>query len=219
MIERLSELLSRSWVLAGCAAIVAAAYLASHWRSPPDEARTQFLKAATKLGITEAKRTALRNDLQQALLEMERYKCEENQRLVAGQIAVAYYETLLEKPVVAANLHMTRRGICEVRSEKPEEPLALARPFYGSLRLPWDCMPSEWRTPLDLALQAKIEQAIELGLLTTEGMTGTLGVISKSWNESQFKRQCAPRTVYEAPSYPRNLPVLAAPRDSWDRRR
>lgn len=219
LLEQLSEVPARLALLAGGLLILAvAAYISvSKPKVPQADARTRFMQAAATLGITDEKRKMLRDDLQRDLIYMESDKCDETRRALAGLSAVAYYVTLLEKPVIAAKLHMTRRGICEVATEKPEEPLSIARNFSGGLRLSWECMPGEWRTPLDLALQAKIEQGIALGVLTSEAMSGTLGVAAVSWKDSQFHARCSPAQRYEPSSSFRNLPVLSAPRDSWGR--
>jgi hypothetical protein len=190
---------------------------------PPTTPRSQFREAAIALGITEAKHQALREDFEQTTILMDREPCNDSYRRVAGQAAVAYYETLLERPFMRAKLEMTQRSVCAVKingkatTHTPHEPLSFVQAFQNGLRLPWDCMPDEWQTPPDLALQAKLELNIKTGRLTSDALTGTLGLLASSWEGSVQARNCEPTASRISSSSSRgNIPLLAAPKDSWD---
>jgi hypothetical protein len=187
----------------------------------PLDARAQFLAAAAELGITDRQHNELRADFERSTIAMERDPCNENLRKLAGLAAVEYYETLLEKPFVKAKLTMTQRNVCEAKIDgRPvaNDPLSLVDAFNRGLRLPWDCLPQEWRTPSDLALQATLETNIRTLRLTSDSLTGTLGLLAKPWENSHFAQRCEPREPrrsYSDNSRP-NLPVIAAPPDSWN---
>lgn len=186
--------------------------------------KSQFRDAAIALGVTDAKRKALRADFETATLLMDREPCNESYRKTAGQSAVTYYETLLERPFIRAKLEMTNRSVCasnanSAQMTRAQEPLSLVQAFHNGLRLPWDCMPDEWRTPSDLALQAKLELNIKSARLTSDALTGTLGLLATTWENSPQARACNPTAPYRSQSdYRAPLPKLAPPRDSWDGR-
>lgn len=203
---------SWQWSVVAAGLCVAAVLL---W--PAGGPKDRFSAAVNELGVTDTIHTKLRDDFERAALEMQRAPCDEDARARVGRAAVAYYETLLEKPFVKANLRMTRRGVCTGQGEAKSEPLSLIEAFRGGLRLPWDCMPEEWRTPLDLALQAKLEGDIRSIRLTTESLSGTLGLLSQSWEQSSYRHACEPRAP--RPESKKRLPILAEPVDDWSRSR
>lgn len=184
---------------------------------PPQNARTQFSEAAASLGISEKKRIELRGDFERAMDAFLQNTCDENLRNIVGVTAVDYYETLLEKPFSKAKLYMTSSNVCAVRPNgelAATDPLAIAERFQRRLRLPWDCMPDDWRTPVDLALQSKLEASIHNGTLTSGSFTGTLALLAMPWEKSPQRNICRVAQPAMDRSRP-NLPVLAAPRDSW----
>jgi len=183
----------------------------------------QYQEAATALGLTDRKHEQLRDDFEKAAIALERNLCDDSLRQVAGQTAVEYYETLLEKPLAKAGLGMTQRGVCGVKDKGGKvsvtEALSLVYSFRNGLRLPWDCMPAHWRTPSDLALQAKLEADIREGHLTADALTGTLGLLAKPWELSKLASLCKPQPGYTQNSYAKPLPLLSPPPDSWSGRR
>lgn len=137
---------------------------------------TRFAESAAKLGVTGEVRHELRDHFQKELQKMEGDLCEETYRVRAGKAAVKYYETLLEKPVLAAGLEFTYDNRCQLRADKNVHPLERLLSVKGlgtNLTLPWDCLPSSWRTPMDRALQAKLERLLSNGYLTTDTLSGT----------------------------------------------
>jgi hypothetical protein len=203
------------------AAFVAVAVLgvaAMKWARPAPDPKDQFREAVVVLGITNDKHRQLRSEFEFASLEMERNPCNDSLRQIAGQTAVAYYETLLERPFVKAKLEMTQRNLCSGKIDGkwvPAEPLTLIQAFHNGLRLPWECLPADWRTPTDLALQAKLEADIRGWRLTSDALTGTLGLLAKPWDNSPHARACEapPSQVDRSPRT--QLPLVSAPPDSW----
>lgn len=217
-------MLSRSarYTIAGLAAFAfaTAGAAAIGFRSKPADPRAEFRNAAVAVGVTDELREELRTTLTRAMIALENDGCDEIVRDRAGKAAVAYYETLLEKPFAKARLHMTRRGVCAVTREdlaNRADPLSLVADFQNGLRLPWDCMPIEWRTPSDLALQAKIESSIRSYLLSSEDLKGTLGILAKSWENSSLWRRCRAKQFPNSSNSRSPLPLIASPPDDWDR--
>ena len=215
---RQNELLT--WLTVGgvCAVVLALVIAIMRPSSSAEQtvASIRFFAAASQLSITDSVRSSLRQEFSHALNEMERNLCDNSLREIAGQTAVAYYEALVEKPVIKAGLQLNRRGICEPANGSTE-PLTLSQFNPNGLRLPWDCMPGSWRTPLDLALQAKLEQYLRSGVLTSESLTGTLSALAKPSFDSAFNARCTHSHNYLTSSQNNTwnqLPVLAGPRYS-----
>jgi hypothetical protein len=175
-------------------------------------------KAAVKLGVTSEVRAALRQQLLKAMHDMDRELCDESLRDRAGRAAVQYYETLLEKPVTEAGLEMTYHNRCQLRLNRgshPFERLFSVSGIGSNLTLPWDCLPDHWRTPIDRAIQAKLEQVLRAGYLTNDSLKGTLAMLARPTKLSPISSLC------NRPSYSsdrrRELPLISAPTDDWDR--
>lgn len=200
----------------GCAVGLGAAW---HVRSYIHTPQRSFAKSAEALGLTESARQEVRSEFSLRLIEMEADPCNYTRRKNAGRAAVAYYETVLEKPFVAARLTIAKRGICETSKEEAGyrmDPFSLVHEFRKGLRLPWDCLPIEWRTPEDLALQAKLEANIRNGLLNAQSLTGTLGVLSTPWELSPYAARCQIRpTSHSHDGSRRSLPLISSPPDDW----
>ncbi|MCB1549989.1 MAG: hypothetical protein KDJ41_19480 [Hyphomicrobiaceae bacterium] len=178
-----------------------------------------FERSLQKLGLTDATHAGLRDQFQLALQNMQEDMCDESLRDRAGHAAVAYYETLLEKPLSDAGLTGTYDHRCQPLAEKGMHPLTylLTRRGLGSnLTLPWACMPDRWRGPRDRALQSRLEYFLRAGFLTTESLSGTLKLIARPLETSPLKYRCR---KFRHDSRRRHLPTLAAPSDDWDRRR
>ena len=176
-------------------------------------------QAAIGQGVTDEVRAKLRQDFAKALIEMERELCDEWLRDRAGKQAVLYYETLLEKPVIAAGLEMTYHNRCQPklnRNSHPFERLINGGGLGSNLTLPWDCLPDHWRTPTDRALQAALESVLRAGHLTNDSLTGTLALIARPTMLGPLPGLCRrpPPDIYQRP----NLPLIAEPTDDWDRR-
>ena len=182
---------------------------------------TRFAESAAKLGVTEEVRQELREQFQKELQKMDGDLCEETYRVRAGKAAVKYYETLLEKPVLAGGLEFTYDNRCQHRTGfqvHPLERMLSVKGLGGNLTLPWDCMPSSWRTPTDRALQAKLEKMLSVGYLTTDTLSGTLAVIARSPKLSPIASICR-RPAESSRGYRRasDLPLISTPTDDWDR--
>ncbi len=207
------------WLVPGLITLVALVGAAIAWSYASDDHKSSFERAAAKFGVTDALRADLRQQFQKTLVEMDRDICDETLRDRAGKAAVAYYETLIEKPVTEAGLEVTYDSRCQSRPDRnrhPFEQLFMQRGLGSNLTLPWDCMPSHWRTPLDRALQAKLEQMIISGRLTSESLSGTLAIISRPTKLSAIPGMCRRASSDTAR---RNLPLINAPTDDWDRGR
>lgn len=207
---------NQTWLFAAVATVVAVLLVGglTYWFSTETDSTTRFEQAAAKLGITDTVRAELRLKFQTALLNMEADVCEEGLRDEAGKAAVLYYETLLEKPVTEAGLTITYDSRCQQRLPKDThalEFLIAQRGLGKNLVLPWACMPSRWRTPIDRALQSKLEHIIGSGRLTSESLSGTLAVLAKPTKLSSLKGVCT-RTQSFGP--PRQYPVLPGPNDA-----
>lgn len=206
------------WLLPALAAVAVTGAALAVWQLSGSDHNASFEQSASKLGVTEELRADLRHQFEKDLLGMEREICDESMRDKAGRTAVKYYETLLERPVIDAGLEMTYDSRCQLRADRnshPFERLFAKRGLGSNLTLPWDCMPARWRTPLDRALQAKLEHVIGTGLLTNDSLTGTLAVVARPTKLSPIGRLCN-QPAYRHERRP-NLPLISAPTDDWDR--
>ncbi len=180
---------------------------------------TAFERAAAQLGVTDASRAELRERARSELTKLQSEICDESFRDRAGAAVVAYYETLLERPLVQAGLEMSYETRCQKKTDSNAHPLQalLARRGLGvRLALPWDCQPSHWRTPLDRAVQSRIEQLIAAGLLTSDSLSGTLALIARPMHVSPLRKSCRRPTDN---STRRRLPLIASPPDEDTRSR
>lgn len=199
------------------AVILATLVLWAIWPKDIDH-RASLAEAAARLGVTDEVRASLRNDLQKTIGYLGGDLCDESLRDQVGRAAVAYYETLLEKPVMEAGLEMTYDSRCMPRislGTHPFEALRSRGGLGGNLTLPWNCLPEKWRTPTDRALQARLEQLIKSGHITSESLTGTLAVIARPTRVSPLRGLCR-RPTHEV-SRSRPLPLNYVPPDDWDR--
>lgn len=214
MVSRISLILAGATALAVVLVVMLVASLLK-----PLTPRERFQDAAASMGTSTAKVAELRDQFERTILQKDRDQCNDTHRLLAGEAAVAYYETLLEQPFIKARLSMTRRNVCSLDEHGvviASDPLTIVTAFRQGLRLPWDCLPEEWRTPRDLALHARLEGDIRDGRLTSEVLTGTLGLLARPWEQSPRSRGCdAKPTAYYPNSYKQPLPLLAAPPDGW----
>ena len=209
-------------ILAGVAAVVMLGIGMAYARLNNGDEITRFAEAAAKLGVTTEVRQELREQFQKELQKMEGDLCEEIYRVRAGKAAVKYYETLLEKPVLAAGLEFTYDNRCQLRADRNVHPLQRFLSVKGlgtNLTLPWDCLPSSWRTPMDRALQAKLESMLTYGHLTTDTLSGTLAVIARSPRLSPVVMSCKRSAAESSRGSARasNLPLISTPTDDWDR--
>ena len=195
-------------------ALAVATGLSVMWLSELD-ATSSLEQAAARLGVTDASRERLREDFRYALLEFGKDTCDEENRTRAGKAAVAYYETLLEKPFTEAGLEMTAEALCQPATRRGVHPFEVLI-LGGRQTLPWGCLPLAWRTPVDLALQARLEQAIRSGTLTSSSLTGTLALIAQPLPGGHLVNSCRRPNK---DSSRRDLPVNAAPNDDSGPRR
>lgn len=206
-----------SWAAAIMVPVAVAAALAGWLLSPGPDVATRLEEAASRLGITEALRSERREALRAAIADFEEEPCDEGLRERAGKAVVAYYETLLERPIIEAGLIMTYEARCEPRKDgrlKVVDAMMPRRGINGMLGLPWACLPAGWRTPADWALQTKLERSIFSGQLPSHVLTGTLAIVAKPTLAEGAAAACR-KPQYHSP--PRQLPVLPAPQDDWDR--
>ena len=221
----LTDLLrSHPWLpvatIGGLAAMIAGAAAFAVMQPREVDAQAVLERAAVAGGLTEQRRMALREKLSRTMREMQENLCDESSRDDAGKAAVAYYEQILEKPVIAAGLEATYHNRCQRRFNQSNHPFEqliqaiTARGLGSNLQLPWDCLPDSWRTPADRALQAKLEEFLRTGYLTSESLSGTLALIARSKKSSPLPRLC-----YRPPPSTRatNLPLISEPTDDWDR--
>lgn len=203
---------------AGFCLILVLALVAARAVWKPATPRERFLEAFAAQGVPAKKLAEIRLQFERASLDKERDPCNDSYRMIAGQAAVEYYEVLLEKPFLRAKLTMTDRNVYSSDSRGAivrREPLSLAAAFNQGLRLPWDCLPDEWRTPVDLALQSKLESDIRDGRLTSDALEGTLGLLSRPLEKSPHLSSCVEKTTVKPNTYTKRLPLLAAPPDDW----
>jgi hypothetical protein len=207
------------WLVAAVAVMVVAGTGLALSLNREADPKVTLEQAALTLGVTNEVRLKLRQDFQKALLDMERDLCEETLRDKAGKVAVRYYETLLEKPVIAAGLEVTYHNRCRPRPDANSHPFERIIAGHGlgsNLTLPWDCLPDHWRSPIDRALQARLERVISVGHLTNDSLTGTLALVARSTKLSPIRSICH-RPSHESSRQP-NLPLISEPTDDWDRR-
>ena len=198
------------------AVVIVAAAVAMTWALALPSASQRFATSALELGVTDAMREQLGAALQSALTDLDEVPCDEGLQSRAGKAAVAYYETLLEKPIVAAGLMVTFDSYCRElpsKNDHPLTPLVRRLGLGANLRLPWSCMPDGWRTPLHRALQTRLEAGLATGRLPADALTGTLSMIARPQKQGALAYQCNRRALPYRP----NLPVQAAPQDDWDR--
>ena len=115
-----SPILLAALIIAVALAIGAGAAV---WALAPTTAAQSFEATAHELGITEATRESLGKALHAALRDMSEAPCDDGLHARAGRAAVAYYETLLEKPILAAGLNVTYDSFCTTLPTKDDHPL------------------------------------------------------------------------------------------------
>lgn len=207
------------WIVAIVLPVAVAAGLIGWWMTPPPSPILIFERTAANLGITADRRKELSDALQSAFRDLEEVPCDEGLRERAGAAAVAYYETLLERPLLVANLGMTYESLCQPKLDKnahPLEPLLNRRGLGMNLKLPWSCMPVTWRPPVERALQTRLEGYLASGRIPADAFTGTLALIATPLKRSPLRHECQSSSSGGS-GYRRPLPVEAAPRDDWDR--
>lgn len=208
------------WIIAVVLPVAVMISLVGWWLTPPSNPILAFDRAATELGVTAERRKELSDTLQAAYNDLEEVPCDEGLLDRAGRATVAYYETLLEKPLLAANLGMTYESFCQPKLDKnahPLEPLLNRRGLGMNLKLPWTCMPLNWRPPLERALQTRLEGYLASGRIPADAFTGTLALIATPRKRSPLQHEC--RSSSSAGySQQRSLPVERVPLDDWDRK-
>lgn len=207
------------WIIGGVCAIAGLGVVFAGLTLSATDPRVSFEQAALRLEVTDQVRTQLRMDFEKALLAMEEDLCEETYRNRAGKAAVRYYETLLEKPIISAGLEVSYHNRCQSRPRGTSHPLERIFATSGigaNLTLPWDCQPDRWRSPMDRALQMKLQWTINVGHLTSENLTGTLALLARSPKLSPIPNLCTRRQSYGHDRRP-NLPLISTPTDDWDR--
>lgn len=206
------------WIIGAAVAVaVTMVAVAVAWSmTPVATPQARFLEAVQRLGLTDEIRAELSEALRAGLNDIEELPCDEGIRERAGAAAVAYYETLIEKPMAVAELAISHNSQCQAQTDKkahPVEPLVHHRTLGGNLRLPWTCMPDRWRTIPDRVLQTKLEAGMASGRLPSEALSGTLALIALPLRRGPLAHECNK----PAPAYRPNLPLQAAPVDEAER--
>jgi hypothetical protein len=200
--------------------VVAAAMALGWLLKPASIAAERLERAAGELGVSDAVRHELGETLYFAFRDLDEVPCDRGLHERTGKAAVAYYETLLEKPLLKAGLTVSYDTFCEqppTADIHPLAPLLARRGLGGGLKLPWSCMPERWRTPTHRALQTRLEYYVGSGRLPAEGLSGTLALIARPMRQGALQGECLRPSYGGAPQHRPNLPVQAAPLDDWDR--